>query len=74
MGTHAFFLDVQRTMECRCEKMKSSLMAENALMVNDRNMLDRLIRQYQQTMGTVMSRAVRSSLPSIVFLRVIEWR
>jgi len=49
--------------ETALEKRESLLAAENAS--------DRLIREYEQKMGTVMSnprsRAVRPSLPSIVF-------
>jgi len=53
--------------ETTLEKMKSSLAAESALIVNDSNASDRLIREYEQTMGTVMSnlrnRAVHPPFP-----------
>ena len=56
--------------ETTLEKMKSSLAAENALIVNDSNASDRLSREYEQTMGTIMSdlrnRDVRPPFPRCV--------
>jgi len=56
--------------------MNGSLAAENASLVNDNKALNGLIREYEQTLDTVMSnfrnRAVRS--PSLPFLTIARAR